>query len=56
MLKLLREWLGFSGSVIGLETEDIPVASSAYFATPLSFSRRGIPAGQEKFLVSCQSF
>jgi len=37
-----------------LETEDITAASSAYFATPLSLSRVGLPARQEKFLVLAQ--
>jgi hypothetical protein len=41
----------FSCSAIALETEDIPAASSAYFATPLSLSRLGVAARQEKFLV-----
>jgi hypothetical protein len=44
-------WLAFGCSVISLETEDMTAAGSAYFATPLSLSRLGIPARQEKFLV-----
>ena len=43
--------LVLSCSVDSLETEDIAAASSAYFATPLSLSRVGLPARREKSLV-----
>jgi hypothetical protein len=44
MVHPLKALLAFSCSVNGLETEDITAASSAYFATPLSLSRIGLPA------------
>lgn len=47
--------LVFGPSVIGLETEDIPAASSAYFATPLRLCRLSLPARQEKLFVLAQS-
>ena len=47
--------LVLSCSVDSLETEDIAAASSAYFATPLSLSRVGLPARREKSLVLAQS-
>jgi hypothetical protein len=55
MVQPLKALLVFSRSVIASETEDITAASSAYFATPLSLSRVGFPASQEKFLVFAQS-
>jgi len=41
-----KQRLVLSCSVIALETEDIAAAGSAYFATPLSLSRLGLPARQ----------
>jgi hypothetical protein len=50
-----KQWLVFRCFVIGLETEGVTAAGSAYLAIPLSLSRLGLPAGQRKFLVLAQS-